>query len=271
MDYLTNFPRVLGKDSQDVRPVQRVSEDSRAARLLTSIGYDYVHLDTDEVTFAGGNPGISPLAPPDSFLNLWLRKSILRQVGGPLGFNQAATDERFRKSIRSEFSELHSIPTGTKPKFVVFHTLLPHDPYIFGAQGQSVTFPVQSDLDLSSDAGRAHYLRQLEFTSQQLLDSIDQILAHAKTPPVIVVQADEGFQAEPEVFGEAAMEDIRVKGLSAFYLPRLDQPGVPTPPNSVNVLRFVFNHYLGTHYEMLKSASYAEGDLPYEPKEIHVK
>ena len=45
MDYLSAFPRVLGTSSQDVRPVRRVMEDNRAARLLMSLGYDYVHLE----------------------------------------------------------------------------------------------------------------------------------------------------------------------------------------------------------------------------------
>jgi hypothetical protein len=60
------------------------------------------------------------------------------------------------------------------------------------------------------------------------------------------------------------MLDIRVKGLSAFSLPGPDHPGVPIPANAVNALRFVLNHYFGTHNEMLPSASYAEGDLPYD-------
>jgi hypothetical protein len=272
MDYLTNFPRVLGQNSHDVRLIQRVNEDNRAARLLASVGYQYVHLDTDEVTFAGGNPDISPLAPPDGFMNLWLRKSILRQVGGPFGFNQAATDERFRTSIRSQFSALRSLRPGPVPKFVVFHTLLPHDPYVFDAQGRSSTYPVHADGDLYSEAGRAAYVQQLQHTGRELLDSIDAILANATTPPVIVLQADEGFSTEPDVFGEAAMMDIRVKGLSAFYLPGHEDAGVPIPPNSVNALRFVFNTYLGTSYEMLPSRSYAEGDLPYDfSQEIPVK
>ena len=264
MDYLTNFADVLGADSQDVRPVQRVNEDNRAARLLASIGYDYVHIDTDEVSYAGGNPSVSPFAPPGSFANLWMGKSILGQVGGPLGFDQSAMNDRFRHAIREEFSELTQIRTGDRPTFVVFHTLLPHDPYLYDAQGEPVDHVVHSDLDLSSDAGRAQYLEQLEYENTLLLDTIDRIQANATTPPVIVLQADEGFQAEPEVFGEAAMEDIRVKGLSAFALPGVDQAGLPMPPNSVNVLRFVFNLYLGTHYEMLEDASYAEGDLPYD-------
>jgi hypothetical protein len=43
---------------------------------------------------------------------------------------------------------------------------------------------------------------------------------------------------------------------------------VPTPPNTVNTLRFVFNQYLGTHDEMLESKSHLEGDRPYDFEEI---
>jgi len=264
MDYLTNFTDVLGTDSPDVRPVQRVNEDNRAARLLASVGYHYVHIDTDEVTYGGGNPSVSPFAPPDSFANLWMEKSILGQVGGRLGFDRSSMNDRFRNAIGEEFAELGAIRTGDQPKFVVFHTLLPHDPYLYSAQGEPVDHVVHTDLDTSSDAGRAQYLEQLDHLNGLLLDTIDQIQAGARTPPVIVLQADEGFQAEPEVFGEQAMQDIRVKGLSAFALPGLDQPGLPSPPNGVNALRFVFNRYLGTSYEMLDDRSYAEEDLPYE-------
>jgi hypothetical protein len=271
MDYLTSFPRILGKRSQDVRPVKRVIQDNRAARLLKSLGYRYVHLDTDEVTFAGGNPHISALAPPDSFMNLWLQKSVLRRVGGALGFNEAASNERFRKSIRSVFSQLGAVAPEKRPKFVVFHTLLPHDPYVLGAQGQPVTFPGHSDEALASKVGRAYYLSQLKFVSRKLLEAVDGIFARSKTRPVVVIQADEGFQANPEPFGEAAMQDMRVKGLTALYLPGLGRAGVPRPPNTVNTLRFVFNKYLGTRYKMLRSASYPEGDLPYQFEEMRVR
>jgi hypothetical protein len=271
MDYLSAFPRVLGKSSEDVRPVKRVMEDNRASRLLKSLGYRYVHLDTDDVTFAGGNPGISSLGPPDGFPNLWMRRSVLRLVGGPLGFDQSATDERFRDAIGSVFSTLGAVPAQPSPKFVVFHTLLPHDPYIFGARGQRVTFPGHTDESLATATGRRYYLRQLELTSRKLLEAVDRIFARSKTPPVVVIQADEGFQANPEPFGEAAMNDIRVKGLSAFYLPGRGRAGVPQPPNTVNSLRFVMNRYLGARYPMLRSASYPEGDLPYDFKEMRVR
>jgi hypothetical protein len=269
MDYLSTFPRVLGKSSQDFVSVRRASEDNRASRLLRSLGYRYVHLDTDTVTFAGANPDISSLGPPDSFPVQLLQQSVLRLVGGPLGFNQAAMDERFRDAIRTGFSKLAAVPKQPGPKFVVFHTLLPHDPYIFGERGQPLTFP--ADADHTATPGMKYYLRQLQFTSRKLLDAVDQIFAGSTTPPVVLIQADEGFEVAPELFGEAAAQDIRVKGLMAFYLPGRGRARVPQPPNTVNSLRFVFNRYLGTRYPMLRSTSSLEGDLPFMSEEIRVK
>jgi hypothetical protein len=270
MDYLSGFRAVLGEHSQDIRPVVRAIEDSRAARTAKALGYQYVHIDTDEETFAGGNPDVSTFAVDDSFANLWLSKSILSKVGGSIGLNQQAKNARFRRSIRSGFAQLGSLRSDARPKFVVFHTLLPHDPYIYGPHGEAVTFP-GSDEDLSSETGRAYYVHQLQYVSQLLLNSVDQIRAHAKTPPVILIQSDEGMELDSEVFGEAAARNIRVKGLSALYLPGKGPVGVPNPPNGVNVLRFVFNQYFGTNYDMLPTASYAEGDFPYATEEVAVE
>lgn len=271
MDYLSGLPKILGEKSEDVRPVKKLIEDNRVSRLLKPLGYRYVHLDTDEVTFAAGNPHISPLATPDSFTNLWLQNTVLRPVGGRLGFSDSAANERFRKSIRSTFSDLNDVPRAAGRQFVVFHTLLPHDPYIFGSKGQPVTFPDKSEEALGSKLGMRYYLAQVRFLERKLLEAADGIIARSKTPPVIVIQSDEGFQANPDTFGETAMQGIRVKGLAAFYLPGMRGARVPQPPNAVNSLRFVFNRYLGTHYPLLRSASYPELDFPYQFKEMRVR
>jgi hypothetical protein len=270
LDYLSGLPRILGKKSQDVRPVKRLIEDNRAAQLLKPLGYRYIHLDTDEVTFAGNNPHISRLATPDSFTNLWMQKTVLRRVGGRFGFRDSAADERFRKSIRSTFSDLADVPQEPGPKFVFFHTLLPHDPYVFGARGEPVSFGY-SDAALESKAAMTYYIRQLQFTRGKILGAVDAILAKSKTPPVIVLQADEGFDGNPDLLGEGAKLDIRVKGLAAFHLPGVAKRRVPQDINTVNSLRLVFNEYFGTHYELLRSASYPELDFPYQFEEMRVR
>ena len=270
MDYLNRLPTILGKDSQDVRPPRRLIQDNRASHLLESLGYRYVHLDTDEVTFAAGNPNISPIGTPDSFMNLWLQQSVLRVVGGEFGFNDASTNERFRESIRSTFSQLAALPQDPGPKFVVFHTLLPHDPYIFGAHGQPVTFEDISGEDHGAKIGMTYYLEQLKDLNRRLLEVVDAIQAKSAAPPIIIIQSDEGFEVNEDVFGEAAMQDIRVKGLIALYLPGASNALVPQSLNTVNTLRFVFNQYFGTDYDLLRSASYPEADLPYQFEEMRV-
>jgi hypothetical protein len=270
MDYLNGLGRIQGKTSQDVRPLKTLIEDNRASRLAKSLGYRYVHLDSDEVTFSGGNPQISPVATPDSFQSLWLKKSVLSPLGGPFGFNDGAANARFRRTIRSAFSRLDAVPSERGPKFVVFHTLVPHDPYIFGAQGQSVTFPSNTDEVIHSRLGMAYYLRQLKFVERKLLQSVDRIRARSKEPPVIVIQSDEGFESGG-TFGEAVTRDIRVKGLVAYALPGVGGAPAPQPPNTVNTLRYVYDRVFGTHYGMLRSASYPEGDFPYQWEEMRVR
>ncbi|MDQ2983111.1 MAG: hypothetical protein M3R70_04180 [Actinomycetota bacterium] len=270
LDYLSRLTKIMGKSSQDVLLVRRMIGDNRASHVLKDLGYRYIHLDSDNITFGNDNPHISPLAAPDNLTYQWLRKSVLSLVGGRFGFNEAGTNERFRRSVRSAFGRLDAVPGESGPKFVLFHTLMPHDPYIFGARGQNVTFPDHSDTGHSTKLGMKYYVRQMQYINRRLLKATDAILAHSKVPPIIVIESDEGFEALPEDWGESAVRDMRVKGLTAFYLPGAGR-ALPRKLNTVNSFRFLFNRFFGTRYPLLKSASYAELDNPYEFKEFPVK
>ena len=116
-----------------------------------------------------------------------------------------------------------------------------------------------------------YYVRQLQYINTKLLEATDAILAQSKTPPIIVILADEGFEARPEDFGEAVVQDMRVKGLGAFLLPGRAKARLPQNLNTVNTFRFLFNEYYGTHYPLLRNASYPELDLPYEFEEMRVR
>jgi hypothetical protein len=162
-----------------------------------------------------------------------------------VGFDASATNARYRRSIRHAFGEFGAPHPPGAPRFVVFHTLLPHDPYVYSAAGRPLTFKGRTDASLSAGAGRAAYLQQLDYLDGQLLRAIDRIDANAAIRPIIVIQSDEGFQAAPEDFGDAAMRDVRVKGLLALRLPGLRTEALPAAPNTVNTLRVVLNQALG--------------------------
>jgi hypothetical protein len=148
---------------------------------------------------------------------------------------------------------------------------LPHDPYIFGARGQSVTFPSTADEVIHSRLGMRYYLPQLRYLEGQLLETVDTIRRRSKEAPVIVIQADEGFESGDKTFDEATAKDIRVKGLLALSLPGVNGVRAPQPPNTVNTLRYVYNKLLGTHYSMLPSTSAPDGDYPYQWEKLRVR
>lgn len=272
MDYLSRLPRILGPTSEDSRPVRRLIQDNRASRILKDLGYRYVHIDTDEVTWGARNPHISHVATPDSFMSLWLAdRTVLKKVGGWPGFNQTAVDERFRDTIRSQFASLNEVPSQQGPKFVLFHTLMPHDPYIFGARGENVTFHDKTGEDHTRRIGMRYYAQQARYTETLLLRAVDAIQSKSKQPPVILLQADEGFEGNEHDLGEATVRDIRVKGIAAAYLPRMPDSRLPDKLNTVNTLRYVFNRYFDAGYPLLRSASYPEGDFPYQFEEMKVR
>jgi hypothetical protein len=64
-----------------------------------------------------------------------------------------------------------------------------------------------------------YYVKQARFTETKLLEATDAILAQSKEPPIILIQADEGFESSEEDWGEATVRDMRVKGIAALYLP----------------------------------------------------
>ena len=58
--------------------------------------------------------------------------------------------------------------------------------------------------------------------------------------------------------------------LLAYSLPGVAHGAGPQPPNTVNALRWVFNQVWGTHFPMLPTASYPDGDYPYQWEPLRV-
>jgi hypothetical protein len=79
-----------------------------------------------------------------------------------------------------------------------------------------------------------HYAQQARYAETLLLRAVDAIQSKSKQPPVILLQADEGFDGNEADLGEAAVRDIRVKGISAAYLPGMPEARLPDRLNTVN-------------------------------------
>jgi hypothetical protein len=89
----------------------------------------------------------------------------------------------------------------------------------------------------------------MECTNRQLLDIVDDILANDR-PSVILLQGDHGTSvlgglilADPRTASAAQVAE-RLGAFSAYRLP--DGSALPDTITPVNLLRLVFNRYLGT-------------------------
>ncbi len=206
----------------------------RVARLLTDAGYDYYHmgalldgLRTCDV--AKENYWLS--AMPSEYTDIVFQYTM---------FQPLAPNKTSRQQVLEKFNRLEELAaTPGAPKLVYAHFITPHYPWKFNADGSQPTRQEINERPLSES-----YAQQLAYTNQRILQTIDAIQARSKTPPIIVLQADEG----PELMYQGDAEkplaaQIRKRNgiLSAFCLPGVDAAEVtPETITPVNTFRLIF-------------------------------
>ncbi|MFT5526411.1 MAG: hypothetical protein ACI9HK_004387 [Pirellulaceae bacterium] len=222
----------------------------RVGRLFNEQGYDYVHL---------GNPldGLRKNSQAKanfrfSRMPTEFREELFRMT--PLYAYFPATDVRSQVTQKLDLlKRTAKAPTG-KPKFIYAHFLVPHNPWKFDADGESL-----SPSKAAERTERENYVNQLIYTNKQILDVVDDIVKVSKTPPVIIIQADEGPELRYE--NDQAKSDTekireRCSIVTAMYLPESGDTVVPNDLSPVNTFRLVFNTYFAAKMEMLENRSF---------------
>jgi hypothetical protein len=148
---------------------------------------------------------------------------------------------------------LEELPTMDGPKFVFAHVLIPHEPYVFMADGSLQTDsafyrkgwgqPIDDQHDYEG------YRNQIAFINDRIISIIKALIRDSKTPPIILLQSDHGIAP------------ARNANLGAYYLPGGNAEGLYAGISSVNIFRVVFNTYFGTHYPLLPDHAYTSQSL----------
>ena len=155
---------------------------------------------------------------------------------------------------------LDHIPDATQldsPTLVFAHIPSPHDPYVFGPNGE----PVQSRSSYTYDEYIEAYRNQVAFLNHRLQQLIDEILTQSPEPPVIILQGDHGACYGTEYDVHIAQ---RTAILNAYYFPDQNYAALYESITPVNTFRIVLNAYFGADYERLDDRSYySESETPY--------
>jgi hypothetical protein len=116
--------------------------------------------------------------------------------------------------------------------------LMPHQPYLFDAQGQ----PLDPDFYHNWE----YYEDYNEYTMTIITEMASGILEKADpaNPPVIILQSDHGARVRPNNrwlsnYPEEFQRDI----LFALHMPGYDTSQLPQDLDPINTLPVIFNHY----------------------------
>ena len=269
MAYLDDFE---GRGSDALPELIERGQDHAVGRSLKALGYTYFHIGTGwpltrdspiaDVIVDFGPDRVSLTVPQDDdtlslspsalrvteFSREYARTTLLRPILPSFitGGRSASYPWWHPNRAIAAFEFLRELPATDGPKFVFAHIIKPHCPCNIDRRGNIAALDVHDGFTVDHDPSLGDpFLGQVIWVNQQILATMDAILASSASPPVIVLTSDHGRQ-----------DWWPHRILAAYYLP--GQPdGVVYPTiSSVNSLRVVLDHYLGMGLDRLPDLNY---------------
>ena len=275
MEHLDYLAKQLGPNFKDQTFLYEKIQNFKALQFLKLYGYRFINISSGWLpTRINTNADLNIIYRSrrfDEFSQMLLKTTLVYPFTQKFFKSSSPQGAGKRERMLYKIDELVKIAETPGPKFVFSHFLLPHPPYVFGPNGEEVT---ADDLDRRSE--KENYLRQLEYTSKQIMKLVENILAKSKSPPVIILQSDEGPFIDEEFNGGVGdnmdwtkLSDKALQThmgiLNAYFLPQVKKDELPSLITPVNTFRLIFNRYFGTTLPFLEDKSYIirDTDHPY--------
>lgn len=271
MEYLDALIKKMGPDYYDKTPFYNQIENNRIIMFLKSSGYKYFHFGSRwNPTIKNENADFNYQyisKPPDktradlrslkeenNLLTIFLNKTLGETIA-----NELSKEEDYWQISIDQMIKLSKTVKTEGPKFVFMHSLITHPPYVFNRDGQKLPEP------LEGTGLRREYTEQLIFANKMLEKLIETILQDSTTPPIIILQSDEG--PYPEAYfsmgggfnwHKATADELKEKMgiLNAYYFPGVKTDMLYPSISPVNSFRVLFNLYFNQSFPLLPDKSY---------------
>jgi len=262
MQFLDDLTRDVGPVSGDRTPAQAKIQQNEVGRFLKSQGYRYYQIGswfepTRFVAMADENLSYGVTSEFETVLDDLTIMAAVDRVRGVVSPEPTDRD-RHREGTLFGLRQLRRVATAPGRKFVFAHILLPHDPYVFKADGSPL-----SEAEANATPERKLYADHLAFANAQIKDIVGYLLAGPEeSRPIVIIEGDEGplvCQALDCVTNTPAYLRIRLGNLVAMYLPGVSER-LPDTFTSVNTFRLVFRDYFGADLPPLPDRSFTWPD-----------
>ncbi|MEN8006121.1 MAG: hypothetical protein ABFS42_03860 [Candidatus Krumholzibacteriota bacterium] len=249
--------------SRDRRVLYDMIADSRVLRALTDLGYRTVNVPSSYpmTRLRHAEAHREPFFAPNMIEFAILEKGVLPLVQPLLGAGPA--DLAFalrRRNLEYVFDNLpaarEAVPDD-EPALVFAHVMAPHPPFVFDAAGGARRsekrfefFDGSHWLDLHGWAAGHYpekYHAQAIYVMRRLGEAVDQILAQATRPTVIIVQGDHGPGSRLDwEKPEKSDHRERFEIFNGWYLPPGMEAELPEGVTALATFPILFKALFGT-------------------------
>ncbi|MBG0787099.1 MAG: hypothetical protein H0S79_18545, partial [Anaerolineaceae bacterium] len=143
--------------------------------------------------------------------------------------------------IETQYNILDTLPKialNANPTFTFAHVLIPHVPFVFGADGILLQDPGYYTGEMAGAVDDFYaqdgYTNQVEFISQAIAQIAQEIIDNSENPPIIIIQGDHGWKG-----------GNRHQILNLYYFPGEDYTNLYPAITPVNSFRVVLDQFFG--------------------------
>jgi hypothetical protein len=201
MNHVTDLGKEFTPENTDRQGLWNLIKNNEVKALFESLGYTTVAFSTgfDFTEVQSSDVYLSPPARGFNGLeNLYLQTTFAAALddAGLLKKMQLTPEDHKRNLILFDLAQLKNIPASVPgPKFVFAHLVIPHQPFVFGPNGEALVIPEKVYKGRTYYPNKDYalgYRNQATYISQQLLDVIRTIQKESPRPPIIIIQGDHG-------------------------------------------------------------------------------
>lgn len=253
--FIPDISTIKPPATPDQRPnFHQALQNSAVSQRLKSLGYqtaaittgfpslDFPTVDRKEITPAGVN---------------LLESTLIQRL--PFGSESGAVASMFferQRLIKKALAQFATLSDqGPIPQFTIVHILAPHPPFSFGPNGEELprkgAFGYWDGSDYFAMVGtkdfyRTGYANQAKFISNQILKSLDAILAKGGERPIIVIQGDHGpkMGLDQSIYEKTDIHEC-FPILNAYLVPDNVQKELYASITPINTFRTIFRTMFG--------------------------
>ena len=255
MGYINNVNQ-LEENSKDITILKKMTSNNIIMQILKSKGYTTYSFDS-------GDPLINNIDLVDinkCTNNEYINSPFTYAVLETSIFNSIYLDlfqDIYREKILCALNEIPNIGDETeKPVFVLAHIRSPHEPYVFGPNGEHIKPASLLGGTDKNKHDKKGYIDQIRHINTRILEIIDKLL-ESENKPIIILQADHGstITLNWESPDKGGLKE-RFGILNAYYFPEGGNEVLYDSITPVNNFRSMLNYYFDENYEILEDKSY---------------